>query len=32
MRKNLVQNILWTGLSLMFIYIVFSFAFKVVLP
>lgn len=32
MRKNLVKNILWTALSLLFIYVVFSFAFRVVLP
>lgn len=32
MRKHFVKNILWTGLSLIFIFVVFSFAFKVVLP
>ena len=32
MRKHFVKNILWTALSLVFIFIVFSFAFKVVLP
>ncbi|SCZ79306.1 tripartite tricarboxylate transporter TctB family protein [Acidaminobacter hydrogenoformans] len=32
MRKNLVKNILWTALSLLFIFMVFSFAFRVVLP
>ena len=32
MRKHFIKNILWTGLSLIFIFAVFSFAFKVVLP
>ncbi len=32
MGKNYIQNILWTSLSLLFIYIMFSFAFNVVLP
>ena len=32
MRKNLIKNVLWTLLSLLFIFIVFSFAFRVVLP
>jgi hypothetical protein len=32
MRKNYVKNILWTALSLLFIYVVFTFAFSVVLP
>lgn len=32
MRKHFVKNILWTALSLLFIFVVFSFAFKVVLP
>lgn len=32
MRKHYFKNIAWTGLSLLFIFVVFSFAFKVVLP
>lgn len=32
MNKNYVKNILWTALNLLFIYIVFSFVFNVVLP
>lgn len=32
MRKNFIKNVLWTGLSLLFIFVVFSFAFRVVLP
>lgn len=32
MRKNLLRNVLWTALSLLFIFVVFSFAFRVVLP
>lgn len=32
MRKNLIKNVLWTMLSLLFIFVVFSFAFRVVLP
>lgn len=32
MRKNYLHNILWTILSLVFIYLMFSFAFNVVMP
>lgn len=32
MRKNYLYNILWTILSLLFIYLMFSFAFNVVMP
>jgi hypothetical protein len=32
MRKHLLKNVLWTALSLLFIFVVFSFAFRVVLP
>jgi hypothetical protein len=32
MRKKYLYNVIWTGLSIFFIYIMFSFAFNVVLP
>lgn len=32
MQRHYAKNVIWTGLSLLFIFAVFSFAFKVVLP